>query len=152
MRPLTILSGAVSYTHLDVYKRQAQACQLALTARAADGMAFNITNGEPMEFKTLLEHFLAAIGEKPHYRKLPFGAVYGMAAAMEWVYRSFHFPEMCIRDRFYKWLVEAAVCLHWFNPAVYVLQKEVSRTCELSCDCLLYTSYWVWRSCLRMIS
>ena len=27
-----------------------------------------------------------------------------------------------------------AVCLHWFNPAVYVLQKEVSRACELSCD------------------
>ena len=37
-------------------------------------------------------------------------------------------------DGFYKWLVEAAVCLHWFNPAVYVLQKEVSRACELSCD------------------
>ena len=37
-------------------------------------------------------------------------------------------------DGFYKWLVEAAVCLHWFNPAVYVLQKEVSRDCELSCD------------------
>lgn len=37
-------------------------------------------------------------------------------------------------DGVYKWLVEAAVCLHWFNPAVYVLQKEVSRTCELSCD------------------
>ena len=33
-------------------------------------------------------------------------------------------------DGFYKWLVEAAVCLHWFNPAVYVLQKEVSRSCD----------------------
>lgn len=33
-------------------------------------------------------------------------------------------------DGFYKWLVEAAVCLHWFNPAVYVLQKEVSRACD----------------------
>ena len=37
-------------------------------------------------------------------------------------------------DALYKWLAEAAVCLHWFNPAVYVLQKEVSRACELSCD------------------
>jgi nucleoside-diphosphate-sugar epimerase len=45
-----------------------------------------------MEFKTLLEYFLAAIGEKPHYRKLPFGAVYGMAGAMEWVYRIFRLP------------------------------------------------------------
>lgn len=37
-------------------------------------------------------------------------------------------------DAFYKWMVEAALCLHWFNPAVYVLQREVSRACELSCD------------------
>lgn len=37
-------------------------------------------------------------------------------------------------DAFYKWMVEAVVCLHWFNPAVYVLQREVSRACELSCD------------------
>lgn len=27
-------------------------------------------------------------------------------------------------DGVYKWLVEAAVCLHWFNPAVYVLQRR----------------------------
>lgn len=70
----------------------AQACQLALTAREADGMVFNITNGEPMEFRKLLECFLGAIGQKPRYRKLPFEAVYGMAAAMEWAYRTFHLP------------------------------------------------------------
>lgn len=33
-----------------------------------------------------------------------------------------------------KWLAEAAVCVHWFNPLVYVLRRELSRECELSCD------------------
>ena len=33
-----------------------------------------------------------------------------------------------------KWLAEAAVCIHWFNPLVYVLRRALSRECELSCD------------------
>ncbi len=38
------------------------------------------------------------------------------------------------RDLYYKWLVQLTVCLHWFNPFVYLLEREVSRMCELSCD------------------
>lgn len=37
-------------------------------------------------------------------------------------------------DMFYKWLVQFAICLHWFNPLVYVMGREVGRTCELACD------------------
>lgn len=37
-------------------------------------------------------------------------------------------------DLCYKWLAEAAVCLHWFNPLVYLLRREIGRACELSCD------------------
>ena len=37
-------------------------------------------------------------------------------------------------DMFYKWLVQIVVCVHWFNPFVYVLQKEVNLACELACD------------------
>ena len=33
-------------------------------------------------------------------------------------------------DLCYKWLAEAAVCIHWFNPLVWLLR----RGCELSCD------------------
>ena len=29
------------------------------------------------------------IGEQPHYRRLPFGVVYGLAGGLEWLYRSF---------------------------------------------------------------
>lgn len=35
---------------------------------------------------------------------------------------------------FYKWLVQVTICLHWFNPLLYLMGREVNRTCELSCD------------------
>lgn len=38
------------------------------------------------------------------------------------------------RDMFYKWLVQVTICLHWFNPLVYIMGREVNRACELSCD------------------
>ncbi len=38
------------------------------------------------------------------------------------------------KDMFYKWLVQIVVCVHWFNPFVYLLEKEVNKSCELSCD------------------
>lgn len=42
-----------------------------------------------------------------------------------------HYKRM---DMFYKWLTQAVICLHWFNPFVYVIGKEINRACELSCD------------------
>lgn len=38
------------------------------------------------------------------------------------------------RDMFYKWLVQIVICIHWFNPFVYLLEKEINKACELSCD------------------
>ncbi len=38
------------------------------------------------------------------------------------------------KDIFYKWLIQIVVCVHWFNPFVYQLEKEVNKCCELSCD------------------
>ena len=37
-------------------------------------------------------------------------------------------------DMFYKWFIQMVICIHWFNPFVYVLGKEINRACELSCD------------------
>ena len=28
------------------------------------------------------------------------------------------------RDIFYKWLVQVAVCLHWFNPLVHLIRAK----------------------------
>lgn len=38
------------------------------------------------------------------------------------------------KDMFYKWLIQVVVCIHWFNPFIYLLEKEVNKSCELSCD------------------
>ena len=38
------------------------------------------------------------------------------------------------RDMFYKWLVQVTVCLHWFNPLVHLMSREIAKACEFSCD------------------
>ena len=37
-------------------------------------------------------------------------------------------------DILYKWLVQTVVCLHWFNPLVHVMSREIANACEFSCD------------------
>lgn len=38
------------------------------------------------------------------------------------------------KDMFYKWLVQVTICLHWFNPLVWLMGWEINRACEFSCD------------------
>lgn len=38
------------------------------------------------------------------------------------------------KDMFYKWLMQITLCLHWFNPLVHFMARDVNRLCELSCD------------------
>ncbi len=38
------------------------------------------------------------------------------------------------RDLLYKWFAVAVTSLHWFNPLMPWLRKELDRCCELSCD------------------
>ncbi|SDI17103.1 M56 family metallopeptidase [Desulfosporosinus hippei] len=33
-----------------------------------------------------------------------------------------------------KWLTLIAISIHWFNPLMYFIRKEVHRACELACD------------------
>lgn len=35
---------------------------------------------------------------------------------------------------FYKWLIQIMICIHWFNSLIYLLEKEINKACELSCD------------------
>jgi len=37
-------------------------------------------------------------------------------------------------DILYKWFTQLAVCLHWYNPLVYLVSREINKNCELSCD------------------
>lgn len=38
------------------------------------------------------------------------------------------------KDIWYKWLFQAALCVHWFNPLVYVFRRKFNVDCELACD------------------
>ncbi|HOP12120.1 MAG TPA: M56 family metallopeptidase [Oscillospiraceae bacterium] len=37
-------------------------------------------------------------------------------------------------DLLYKWFALFVNAIHWFNPIVWLVRREVSRDCELSCD------------------
>lgn len=37
-------------------------------------------------------------------------------------------------DILVKWMVTIVTSVHWFNPLVYLMRKEINRACELSCD------------------
>ncbi len=37
-------------------------------------------------------------------------------------------------DIYYKWFVQIVLSIHWFNPIVYFINREINKACELSCD------------------
>lgn len=62
---------------------------------------------------------------------LPAGELGYKALSYIFMHELIHYKQ---RDMFYKWLIQIVVCIHWFNPFVYLLEKEVNNACELSCD------------------
>lgn len=38
------------------------------------------------------------------------------------------------RDVLTKWLGQLTLCVHWFNPLIWRMVREMDRSCELSCD------------------
>ena len=38
------------------------------------------------------------------------------------------------KDVLVKWLALIVTALHWFNPVVWLVNREIDRACELSCD------------------
>lgn len=37
-------------------------------------------------------------------------------------------------DLYYKWLIQITLCIYWFNPLLYLVERNVNHLCELSCD------------------
>lgn len=37
-------------------------------------------------------------------------------------------------DILYKWFAEFVKCMHWFNPMVWYVSKQIAAECEISCD------------------
>ena len=62
---------------------------------------------------------------------LPVGELRDKELSYIFVHELIHYKQ---KDMFYKWLIQIVVCTHWFNPFVYLLENEVNKSCELSCD------------------
>ena len=37
-------------------------------------------------------------------------------------------------DILYKWFAELVKCVHWFNPVIWYVSKQINTECEISCD------------------
>ena len=66
------------------------ALRLAIESKNAGGNTYNITNGEPKEFKKILEELFEQINEPPKYLKINLNLMYGVSAMIEFIYKLFH--------------------------------------------------------------
>ncbi len=94
--------------------------------------------GEKLKIKTRVELYHNALIASPmmigFFRPsivLPVGELKDKELSYIFVHELIHYKQ---KDMFYKWLIQIVVCAHWFNPFVYLLEKEVNKSCELSCD------------------
>lgn len=65
----------------------AYAVHLAIQKEEARGEVYNITNGEPMEFKDILDSFFTEMGLSGKYISLPYFLVYPIVSLLEYIYR-----------------------------------------------------------------
>lgn len=68
----------------------AHATRLAAESKSANGQTYNITNGEPREFRSIIEALFSQIGVQPHYKRLNLRTVYFFASTIEKLYRLLH--------------------------------------------------------------
>lgn len=38
------------------------------------------------------------------------------------------------KDLWYKWSYQVVLCIHWFNPLLYLIARKLNTDCELACD------------------
>ncbi len=87
---IPLFNKGKNYVDITCVENVAYAAMLCVQAENINGQVFNISNGEPMQFKEILELFMKSIEGKARYLKLPFNLVYGIASFLETIYRIFH--------------------------------------------------------------
>lgn len=83
---IPLFNGGTNLVDLTAVENVALALRLALETKAADGRAYNITNGEPREFGALVEWLFGRMGVTPRFRRLNRPFAYAAAAALEALY------------------------------------------------------------------
>lgn len=87
---IPLLNQGKNIVDITCVENVALALRLAVESEKDVGKTYNITNGEPREFKQILEELFLQIGEETHYKKLPVGLLYAAATLLEVVYKLFH--------------------------------------------------------------
>ncbi len=64
-----------------------KAVELAIVSEKAIGKAYNITNGEPMAFKAIIEILFKELGYQPNYRNMNLKFIFSVASVIERVFK-----------------------------------------------------------------
>ena len=67
----------------------AYSLRLAMEKEEANGNIYNITNGDPTEFKNILDKFFTELEERANYRKMNINLMYFVASVIELFYKLF---------------------------------------------------------------
>lgn len=87
---IPLLNEGRNVVDITCVENVALALRLAVESESDVGETYNITNGEPTEFKKILEELFDQIGEKATYKKLPLGLLYFVSSVLEGVCKLFH--------------------------------------------------------------
>jgi len=68
----------------------AYAVRLAAETKSASGQTYNISNGEPRQFRAIVEKLFLELGRQPHYKRPNLKTMYLLASLMERVYKLLH--------------------------------------------------------------
>lgn len=83
----------------------ALAARLALETEIANGQVYNITNGEPRTFKSLIEEALTGLDVPIRYKQIPASLLAVTATSLEWLYKTLHVSKEPIMTRYTYYLM-----------------------------------------------
>ena len=86
---IPLMNDGKNLVDITCVENVALAIRLCLEKEIANGKTYNITNGEPREFKQILEELFSEMGIKPKYKKFKFETIFTIAGGLERLYKIF---------------------------------------------------------------
>lgn len=83
---IPLFNRGTNVVDLTSVENVALAVRLSISSEAASGKTYNISNGDPREFRELLGILMDMTGTKPRYWNASARVIYPVAALCEWVY------------------------------------------------------------------
>lgn len=102
---IPLVKGGQNIIDLTCVENVAFAVRLAMESKRAGKKTYNITNGEPMIFKDIIELFLTEMNIKLRYLKLPAFLIACLSAFTEAIHRSFKIYKEPILTRYTYYLL-----------------------------------------------